>query len=106
MKHQLKLWKVTIYEKNPNSDNDIARVEVIMLDVDGFSVMKNAKQQMGYSAVTETSVEELEGPFDSGYLISYKSLTDMPQATRPKTATSYMSPGDVIAEFEALFSDD
>lgn len=102
MKEQLKLWRVIIYEKNPHSMNDVPRVEVVMLGIDGFSVMANAKEELGYSEATHAEVEELTGPFDSGYLISYKSLTDMPQ-TAPKTGTSQMSATDVIDEFEALF---
>ncbi len=94
MKEQLKLWKVTIYEKNPHTMNDVAIVEVIMLDVDGFSVMDNAKEELGYSEDTTTSVEELLGPFDSGYLISYKALTD---------ASPHRAASDVIDEFDALF---
>ena len=106
MKQQLKLWRVILYEKNPHSMNDVPRAEVVMLGVHGFDVMALAKEQMGYLETAHAEIVELEGPFDSGYLISFKSLTDMPQATKPKTANSPKSAGDVIDEFEALFSDE
>lgn len=112
---QLKLWRVIIYGKNTHTMNDIARVEVIMLDVSATVVAERAKSEMGYGGAAKTEVEELTGPYDAGYLISYRELTaeplpDLPRSTRPtKGATArpktVNATEDVLAEFDALFND-
>lgn len=105
MKHQLKLWKVIIFGPNPYTQNFIPRTEVIMLDVDEHAVATNARLQMGYNQNARTEVTELTGPFDSGYLITFKQLTDDPA---PVAITGQSKPAsqkalDVIDEFDALF---
>lgn len=100
---KLKLYKVTIYGPNPTSMNHVARVSVIMLDVTRDAVALHAKRQMGYSVGAPTEVEELTGPFDSGYLISYRILTDEPL---PVSAPNVINAPKVLNEFDELFTDE
>ena len=97
----MRLFKVVIYGKNHVTMNDIARVQIIMLDTDAISVAENARRQMGYPPESRVKVEEMVGPFDSGYLISYRMLTNEPL---PESALDVINPSqEVLNEYDALF---